>query len=243
MVITNTSRMYKWEPWSPAFLGLPFIASLFIFKSIFRNIAYKHLPLKLYVCIMQMSMDLSKSMDAHEEAIGCQVSSDPIHLISWGRIISDSVAYHVWLNWLVTTLEESACLCLRLWSCGCTLPMPGFWHRSYGSEQRPSCLYSKVSYPLRYPPCSWPSLKLISLKSSPPSGLVEQSVSPSPWVACKFRAYLGRRINFKLSLSQNRKEKEAWGSMPIEEHLFGMCESLSFNPQYCKNKVNKCPTL
>lgn len=144
---------------------------------------------------------------------------------------------------LVPTLEGSACLCLQLWSCGCTLPMPGFWHRSYRSEQRPSCLYSKVSYPLRYPLCSWPSLTLISLKSSPPSGLVEQPVSPSPWVACKFRAYLGRRINFKLSLSQNRKEKEAWGSMPIEEHLFGTCESPSFSPQYCKNKVNKCPTL
>lgn len=31
---------------------------------------------------MQMSTDLYKPMDAHEEAIGYQVSSDPAHLIS-----------------------------------------------------------------------------------------------------------------------------------------------------------------
>lgn len=37
---------------------------------------------------MQMNVDLYKPMYAHEEAIGCQVSSDPAHLISMRQDLS-----------------------------------------------------------------------------------------------------------------------------------------------------------
>lgn len=47
-----------------------------------------HTNISLYKCIMQMSADLYKPMDAHEEAIGCQVSSDPAHLISMRQDLS-----------------------------------------------------------------------------------------------------------------------------------------------------------